>query len=344
MIAITYDRVYRAIASVSKELEKKVGDIDIEVNELMANKNFTINKKITNNDGKQKSITETKQLSDADINYLEQINDKGAEAILCATPKQIKAWSTGDLNPEGLSTDFKKYLKESVLIYTRSDKYIFKYFRSLGIKACVYCNALSAFDPYIDDVNVYKNAGFECDHFLNKDDHPTFSISFFNLYPSCGNCNRAKGKLSVDFNLYVEKEEDIKKHRFLFALDAASRARYLLDKKPESLTVKFTDFEEKQVQGKEKTFADRFNIRGIYAQHRDMAEELILKQQVYTDTYLKSLNQAFGKIVGGRERLRERLIIGNYSRPEEIHKRPLSKFSQDIARQLGLLQPPEQEK
>jgi len=33
----------------------------------------------------------------------------------------------------------------------------------------------------------------------------------------------------------------------------------------------------------------------------------------------------------------ERFLIGNYTEPKEIHKRPMAKFQQDIAEQLGLL-------
>ena len=33
----------------------------------------------------------------------------------------------------------------------------------------------------------------------------------------------------------------------------------------------------------------------------------------------------------------DKLIIGNYTTPEECYKRPFSKFTQDIARELKLI-------
>ena len=33
----------------------------------------------------------------------------------------------------------------------------------------------------------------------------------------------------------------------------------------------------------------------------------------------------------------DRMIIGNYSKPEETFKRPMSKYTQDIARQLKII-------
>jgi hypothetical protein len=36
--------------------------------------------------------------------------------------------------------------------------------------------------------------------------------------------------------------------------------------------------------------------------------------------------------------LSNRLIVGNYARESEIHIRPLAKFKQDIAKQIGLIE------
>ena len=33
----------------------------------------------------------------------------------------------------------------------------------------------------------------------------------------------------------------------------------------------------------------------------------------------------------------ERLLVGNYTRSKDIHKRPMTKFTQDIAKQLKLI-------
>ena len=34
----------------------------------------------------------------------------------------------------------------------------------------------------------------------------------------------------------------------------------------------------------------------------------------------------------------ERVILGNYTREDEIHKRPMSKFMMDIGRELGIIE------
>ena len=37
------------------------------------------------------------------------------------------------------------------------------------------------------------------------------------------------------------------------------------------------------------------------------------------------------------DNLIDRLILGNYSNPEEIHKRPMAKFMQDIGKEVCLI-------
>jgi len=32
-----------------------------------------------------------------------------------------------------------------------------------------------------------------------------------------------------------------------------------------------------------------------------------------------------------------RFILGTYDKPEDIHKRPLAKLTQDVAKQLGII-------
>ena len=65
-------------------------------------------------------------------------------------------------------------------------------------------------------------------------------------------------------------------------------------------------------------------------------EELILKAEIYTKSYKETLVNSFGKIFSNVS-ITNRIIIGNYSAEDEIHNRPMAKFTQDIAKQLGLI-------
>ena len=338
MIAITYDKVEVALASIKDSIDvyaqKKQTELESLLSELTS---FIENPE--ENTLPEGCCTEPEQL-ERQKKFLEFIVEKKVARLIRAKHHEIIDWSKNtELNSSTLCKSFREKIK-GIFGYNgqRQESYFINYFEKLGIKACVYCNAQSTIVAEKDG-EAKSQARFECDHFLGQSEYPAFSMSFYNLYPVCGPCNKKKSDDPVDLNLYVEKEEDIKKHRFLFRFEDTDRAYYLLEKKLEKLVVKFMDFHDEE--GK---FGDKFNISGIYGKYRDIAEELIRKKVVYTPKYMDILNEEFFKRMGDKKDLRDRLIIGNYSRPEEIHKRPLSKFSQDIARQLGLLQPPEKKK
>lgn len=211
-----------------------------------------------------------------------------------------------------------------------------KFFNDLGVRACVYCNSQSALTIKKYD---YKKAGykisakFELDHYIAKDDFPFLSICFYNLYPVCANCNKAKGVKEISFDLYGENTNP----EFKFSITPESVIRYLMEHDSELLEIKFVDPDKKnEFIDAPGSFEDTFRIQGIYQKQHDLAEELILKSQVYTKAYKASLASSFGRIVTNKT-LTSRLIIGNYTEVEDTHKRPMAKFTQDIAKQLKLI-------
>ena len=79
-----------------------------------------------------------------------------------------------------------------------------------------------------------------------------------------------------------------------------------------------------------------FQLEKIYNEYKDIAMELIQKSQIYTDAYIDEL---FSKYEGTLFRNREdvvRSVLGNFIEIEEFEKRPLAKFTHDIAKELGL--------
>ena len=78
-----------------------------------------------------------------------------------------------------------------------------------------------------------------------------------------------------------------------------------------------------------------YHISGVFNRHQDVAEDLLMKAVIYTN----HLQKAHLKIQGlfpDRPTYR-RYLIGNYSSPKETLKRPLTKFIQDISKQLKII-------
>ena len=201
-----------------------------------------------------------------------------------------------------------------------------EYFQKLGIKTCVYCNSQLA-------VSAEKKRGglsakFQVDHYRPKSEYPFLSISLYNLYPTCAACNLAKRKKHVNFNLY---EDTIAQSRYKFMLEKGSVANYLLTRNVNNIKFTFVDPDASNTSSVTDSFLETFDIQGIYDTQKDIIEEMIIKAAIYDDFYKKTLIDSFPHLFS-KHGLYNRFILGNYDAPEDIHKRPMAKFMQDIAR------------
>lgn len=203
-----------------------------------------------------------------------------------------------------------------------------KYFNDIGIKACVYCNSQLSITAN------GKSAKFDVDHYHSKDDYPFLCISLFNLYPACASCNRLKSTKKVEFVLYSDDISKTKNSDYKFKLDSNAKAKYLTTK--DNKSIEFTFTEPKYSSNEFKKFNDIFHIEGIYKTQLDLIEELIIKSQVYNTSYIKTLENNFSKL-NLHPALFKRMLVGNYTEDMDIHKRPMSKFVMDIAKELELI-------
>ena len=206
-----------------------------------------------------------------------------------------------------------------------------KYFQNLGIKSCVYCNSqltitIQKEKKFKGKYVVEYNAKFQVDHYYPKDKYPYLSITLFNLYPVCASCNLKKFNKLIDFKLY---DSITNTNLFYFQLDKQSKAKFLISRNINDLKISFK-------KNGDTTYDDVFNVNEIYHTQKDVAEEIILKALAYNQTYREDLKEMF-KSHRVNDNLIDRLILGNYSNPEEIHKRPMAKFMQDIGKEVGLI-------
>ncbi len=207
-----------------------------------------------------------------------------------------------------------------------------KYFKEIGIKSCVYCNSQLTISAVKNSKNQYS-AKFDVDHYYSKDEFPFLSICLYNLYPACASCNRLKSTNVVEFELYSDNYDKTSKSNYKFKLESNAKAKYLITK--DSNVIEFS-FQEPTYSPGVKKFKDIFHINGIYQTQLDLIEELIVKSQIYNDSYLKTLKENFNKLKLHPE-LYKRTLVGNYTEDKDIHKRPMSKLVMDIAKELELI-------
>ncbi|CCF98290.1 hypothetical protein B7R77_12380 [Ralstonia solanacearum K60] len=140
--------------------------------------------------------------------------------LIIASPVRLREMKTefDKELPDGLfwENTEKQGIKQTALGLLLSRK-VFRYdaFRSsrhctalfgsekLNLKICPYCNLDSTYvagTPPAEDGAIKKRAYFHIDHFYAKVKYPFFAVSFFNLIPSCDNCN-ALEKGTKDFEI-----------------------------------------------------------------------------------------------------------------------------------------------
>lgn len=214
----------------------------------------------------------------------------------------------------------------------RSFDFIF-ILKNIGIKSCVYCNAQLTIITEKNSQNNKSYARLELDHFYPKSKYPFLCLNIYNLYPTCGSCNRIKSKNDAKFILYTEDSNDIELLKF--KLSKSSVVKYLTNRNIEDISFKLITHPN-AINDIVADHDEMFCIQGIYDTQKDIIEELIHKKEAYTEAYKKHLVDDF-KGLFPDQAIINRLLVGNYDKPEDIHKRPMSKFMQDIARDLHLI-------
>jgi hypothetical protein len=296
---------------------------------------------------KQLKKIKTNRLNNQEKDYLKWvINEVSTEDYLLFTPDQINDRINVckhvpikiKINPKSkkkkkVISPLKDKILEALNYKELRGSFLPNYFKQIGIKSCVYCNSmLTVSVESANSSNIWKTkAKFQIDHYHNKNHYPFLSISLFNLYPACASCNLAKGVKKVKFDLYSEIEQE---SNFHFKLTPDSKANYALFK--DSSVLDFIFIENKILPPGYSTFQSTFDIQGIYDTQKDIIEDLINKKLIYNESYQKQILKSFPSLFRTHNEFKN-FILGNYSSEKEIHKRPMAKFMQDIAKNLELI-------
>lgn len=205
---------------------------------------------------------------------------------------------------------------------------------SLNVKACPYCNA--QYTIVTRERGKAKKAKFQFDHFYNKSSYPHLSISMYNLIPSCAACNLTKSKKPMNLNDHYHPYESSIADKMSFVLDDESVLKNLLIRDIDAGKIKTHCRPTSPVfQRLVDEHCTMYDIDAVYANHSDYAEEILMKAIMYPESKKKELLKIEGLF---KDRATfQRYLIGNYPNESDILKRPLAKFTQDIARQLKLI-------
>lgn len=263
--------------------------------------------------------------------------------IAKADPIKIEEWK-GKFDKIIHHDNISKEFHEEIVLNLNYKKLrslpILPLYRDLKINSCVYCNAQL---NVVLDVSFFVNlpkkgqvkerkATFELDHFWAKSKFPFLAISYFNLIPCCSSCNKSKLTSDALFYLYTSTDElDL----FEFKFKNKSILKYWRSKLKSDIEIEFSSLTLDETIL--KNHKEIFKIDELYNTQLDLAEELIHKRFTYNKAYKIYLEKDYRGKLFADQAMVNRIIIGNNEKPEDIHKRPLAKFTQDLAKQLGLI-------
>lgn len=190
---------------------------------------------------------------------------------------------------------------------------------------------------------VIKKNHYTLDHVLPKNEYSFFSLSLYNLVPSCYSCN-SKFKHIKEFTVSNElvkvcptsdKFELDKMFKFKLNfnvndIDFKTKIRQV--KQIEDVEVKIQNINSSQIIDE---FMEIFKIRPRYEFHKNISFDLIEKRKKYPDTELNDIASIFGnkEVFFDKETLKKD-IFGKEC--FESTNSPFEKYKQDIADQLGL--------
>lgn len=243
------------------------------------------------------------------------------EIMNCFKSVNAKTGSTKSSFNRILYNIFVRNLYEDVDCFDKSN-----FISNLSLDTCPYCNR-----NYIYVLTKEGKVKPEIDHFLPKSKYPYFGISFFNLIPSCQTCNgiAAKGELDpLIENIVSPYEIKSTDFEFEYEINSVDVLSPLNGKSGINISFKKNDIISENIKV--------FKLAELYKKHEDHAIELIVKSKVkYGENARKYLNSYNGMKFSDSEI--NRMIVGNFTNIEDLHKRPLSKMYRDIAIKEGLI-------
>ena len=213
------------------------------------------------------------------------------------------------------------------------EKEILPYLMELNINSCVYCNAqyTIALDEVTDkDDNVTKTnvALYQLDHFWPKSKHPFLCTTFYNLQPSCANCNLHKSDKNGYFSLYTRSEDEKELNPMWFEVQPQNVIDGTYGYKAENITIKLCS-DKKTLLEKHQEY---FMVNDVYKFHRKEAEEAIVKLQFNDVYYRRQLQKSLASLFPEGLESPERFYWGHEMDEDKVFERPLNKLIQDVVK------------
>ena len=171
----------------------------------------------------------------------------------------------------------------------------------------------------------------QLDHFYPRDRFPIFSVSLYNIVPVCGTCNHIKSVNEIAISPH-DHSQNFSHMKISYIpksgnwIDDANEIKVSFEYDREDLSFKEGMKRNLEVMG----------IMSSYNTHADYIQELLKKAQIYGIEARNSLLNDFPELFSSDEEMM-RIIFGNYIETKDFLNRPLSKLTQNLLKEIGIL-------
>ena len=217
----------------------------------------------------------------------------------------------------GLFKEIEKYIDEhqnEISITYNKETIRVKIAKNNGkLTVCPFCNR-----DYINSRGGNKS-GAQIDHFYPRANYPIFSLSLYNLIPICGNCNRIKSNSIVKFVSPWDENIDWNKAiKFSYEIEQVDSYKVIIE-----------------VEGDARNNIEEMQIREAYSIHSVEVEELLEKQQYYSETQKEEIKNIL-KDLSISDMDIKRAIFGPEITADKIKSKSLGKMTSDLHKKLGI--------
>jgi hypothetical protein len=207
----------------------------------------------------------------------------------------------------------------------------------MNIKVCPYCN--SQYTLVVNRKNKGTLAKFQFDHFFPLEKFPYLSVSLYNIIPSCAACNHKKSNTRLwikdSYHPYYNSIGEFSEFKVIFPGNVEKLSfPQLLSMDIDRIRIQFVSkfsHTKKMIEQHDALF----DISAVYTRHKDIAHTIMIQSTLRNRYYQKSVMKIRGLFPD--ESTMIKYILGASVNIDDSLNKPLSKFTQDIARKLNLI-------
>lgn len=205
-----------------------------------------------------------------------------------------------------------------------------KIIRLMNVSVCPYCNR-----QYVTTLKNGKVRA-QIDHYFCKSKYPYLSLSVYNFIPCCDICNKAKSNsdmMLTEKRILYPIDEEMGENGTWYYEEDATELTDVNSGISDKFEIKININNKTDCSVPINNQVNMLKLQELYGTHKDYVRDIIRAYYINPKSRIKELSM-ISEGLQLTEREVERLVFMTYLDKEDWGKRPLSKLTHDIVKQL----------